>query len=412
MKKYVFFCWLLLSALCVALPAAAAGSGVTVDVLDSYRCDYGVDIPFTRSPRTRDYTFALYLGSPAAGAPEVQANVTVSTDSPVTVHLPLRYDPAGPSTYTLQVTARANASRKGLDRETPVRKTFTTAPSCGCPAGTAGAFYVGDGSEGAPFLVASTEQLGHVGSAAHLQTGSSFLQTGHLDLAGKTVAPIGSLHSHFLGHYSGGGYTVSNLNLQNADANGLFGYLQEATIENLGVVGATVPSGGAGGPITGVAENSTIRRCWTKGCTVFQTTFGGHAGGLVGLLYSSSVVQDCYVQNITATADTDAAGLLGMTGEVGAAVSASGCYVDGMTLSGMSCGATIGCWFAPSGSYPTLYCLDSVSYPLYGRNNQTSGVTGTKVPALTPQYLAGFDFTDVWEMKDGLPRLRVEQSLS
>ena len=408
MKRYAFSCCLLLASLFLALPCAAARDGVTVAVQGGYQCEYGVDIPFTRSARTSDYAFAIYAGD----TPEVQANVTVTTDSPVVVHLPLRYDPAGPSTHTLQVTAHVAAGRQGLDREAALSRTFTTAPTCGCPAGTAGAFYVGHGSEGAPFLVASTDQLQHIGSTAHLQKKSSFLQTGHLDFEGQTVESIGSLYSHFLGHYNGNGYTVSNLNLQNADANGLFGYLQEATIENLGVVGATVPSGGAGGPIAGVAENSTIRRCWTKGCTVSQTTFGGHAGGLVGLLYSSSVVQDCYVQNITATADTDAAGLLGMTGEVGAAVSASNCYVDGMTLSGMSCGATIGCWFAPSGSYPTLYCLDSVSYPLYGRNNQTSGVTGTKVPALTPSYLSGFDFTGVWEMKDGLPRLQVEQPLS
>ncbi|WP_195283720.1 hypothetical protein, partial [Harryflintia acetispora] len=40
--------------------AGAAQSGVTVTVQDGYQADYGVTIPFTRSPRTTDYTFSLY----------------------------------------------------------------------------------------------------------------------------------------------------------------------------------------------------------------------------------------------------------------------------------------------------------------------------------------------------------------
>ncbi|WP_195282842.1 hypothetical protein, partial [Harryflintia acetispora] len=40
--------------------AGAALGGVAVTVQDNYQADYGVTIPFTRSPRTTDYTFSLY----------------------------------------------------------------------------------------------------------------------------------------------------------------------------------------------------------------------------------------------------------------------------------------------------------------------------------------------------------------
>ena len=71
-------------SLALALPAGAAPSslGVTVEVLDGYSCDYGVDIPFTRSARTRDYTFALYAGSTAAGTPTVKAEVAGAGQRP------------------------------------------------------------------------------------------------------------------------------------------------------------------------------------------------------------------------------------------------------------------------------------------------------------------------------------------
>ena len=85
-------------SLTLALPVCAAPSslGVTVAVQDGYSCDYGVDIPFTRSARTQDYTFALYAGSTAAGTPTVKAEVTITPTAQVNVHLPLRHDAAAP----------------------------------------------------------------------------------------------------------------------------------------------------------------------------------------------------------------------------------------------------------------------------------------------------------------------------
>ena len=146
MSKRRVFAAALFLCLLPAVPVRAAGGGVTVTVQDGYSCDYGVDVPFTRSARTGSYTFALYPGEAMSGAPEVTAAVEITAAKQVNVHLPLRYDLAGPSTWTLQVTAHVAPGREAFDREASATGTFTTAPTCGCPAGTAGAYYAGNGA--------------------------------------------------------------------------------------------------------------------------------------------------------------------------------------------------------------------------------------------------------------------------
>ena len=107
-------------AAALALPlASGAGAaqeeGVSVQVRDGYSCAYGIDVPFTRSPRTREYTFTVYPGEAAYGEPEVTADVTIEPAGTSTVHLPLRYDPVAPSSWTLTVAAHVEEQRTGLD---------------------------------------------------------------------------------------------------------------------------------------------------------------------------------------------------------------------------------------------------------------------------------------------------------
>ena len=71
----------------------------------------------------------------------------------------------------------------GLDSAAAKRVTFTTKPTCGCPEGTGGAFYLGDGSAQNPYRVCSPAQLQHLNHEAHLTGGQRFLQTGDLDLS-------------------------------------------------------------------------------------------------------------------------------------------------------------------------------------------------------------------------------------
>ncbi|WP_195283077.1 hypothetical protein [Harryflintia acetispora] len=273
--------------LAAGIPAGAADDGVTVTVRDGYACDYGVNIPFTRSSGTVDYTFSLFEGTYPSGAPEVTAAVEVTPTSQVNVYLPLRYDPAGPSTWTLKVTAHAAPGRAAFDREATAVKSFTTTPTCGCPAGTAGAYYAGDGSVQSPFRVSAREQLDHVEN--HLS--ASFLQVNDID-GGGSFASI----SNFRGTYDGGWHRIRGLNEP------VFAQLTGATVQRLGIEDSTAlfspyreTQGRNSGALASTLDGSIIRDCYALNCSVS----GYQAGGLVGW-FNSSTIERCYALGVEA----------------------------------------------------------------------------------------------------------------
>ena len=301
MKK--FFCMAAVS-LCLLLGLSAAASGVTVEVQGGYSCDYGVDIPFTPSARTSRYTFALYAGGNAVGSPEVTAEVTIASAG--TVHLPLRHNLSGPSTWTLCVTAHPMPGREAFDREAMATKVFTTAPTCGCPAGTAGAFYAGKGIAGSPFLVASSQQLRHI--EAHLS--AHYKQAGHIDCGGANWAPIGHGYRNtaakaFTDVYDGDGYTVSNLNLSGTSmATGLFSTATGATFQNLGLKELSVycnrnssESGDSAALVGATFGGTKIMRCWVEDTSVISAQ--DNSGGLSGFSDGTEIIEDCYTLRLS-----------------------------------------------------------------------------------------------------------------
>ncbi|WP_143533607.1 hypothetical protein, partial [Provencibacterium massiliense] len=133
--------WLLVSCCLAALFPTPAAAAATVQVELGEAGSYGVQIPFTPSPRTERYTFSILED----GAEVFRAGVSASGDRS-DIYLPFAYDPSGLPEYTLRVTGHVLPGREGLDREAGVDTPLAIPPSCGCPAGTAGAFYVGKGT--------------------------------------------------------------------------------------------------------------------------------------------------------------------------------------------------------------------------------------------------------------------------
>ena len=419
----VFLSLCLLCSFPCALPAGAAAfaaAGVTVAVQDGYSCDYGVDIPFTRSPRTQDYTFALYEGPAAAGAPEVTAKVTVTPASQVVIHLPLRYDPAGPDTWTLAVTVHVAPGRAGLDREAAAVKTFETAPSCGCPAGTAGAYYAGDGSAQSPFRVATPGQLQHMN--AHLS--SQFIQTQDIALTG-TFIPIGSAEKAFSGVYDGGGHVISNLNTgpvtgsdRSMTASGLFGETGKVTIQNLGIEDYSV-KGELAAPLIGLCSGpATITRCYTRNGSAMggSSTKGAMPSAMVSYLHASASASlrmtDCYAVGGAVTSYSAAGGLLGF-GQSGtpavftncftilssiSADESSGNYGSG-GIAGVAYSSTFrptNCWFLSGTPAYAVGAYRSVSAA--GPSTTPSGTEGTALGDFNGLQTLGLP-SDVWEIK-------------
>lgn len=100
-----------------------------------------------------------------------------------------------------------------------------------------------------------------------------------IDLGGETWEPIGGSSLYYAGTFDGGGYTIKDFEISNADEGlgyigllyaGLFGYVKGGTIKNLTVSDALLTL------TAGRGESSTI-----------------HAGVIAGYLDESSVVKDC-----------------------------------------------------------------------------------------------------------------------
>ena len=136
-------------------------------------------------------------------------------------------------------------------------------------------------------------------------TGSIFMFDNDIDMSGVTgFEGIGTRTNAFKGTVYGNGHVVNNMTI---DAEfsaymGLFGYINQATIKDLGVVNANVTGESHTGILVGHAENSQISNAYTSGTV---TSNGNQIGGLVGYLKDSTAT------NVYSTADVNGARYVG-----------------------------------------------------------------------------------------------------
>ncbi|MDY0416008.1 MAG: GLUG motif-containing protein [Pseudomonas sp.] len=131
---------------------------------------------------------------------------------------------------------------------------------------------------------------------------------------GKGWNSIGNSASQFKGNFDGTNKTISNLYINDATSDyiGLFGYINSATIKNIGVVNANVSGKDDVGGLVGFAKNSTIESSYTTGAV----SGNGAVGGLVGLnlgLDGDAIIKNSYsTANVTGGSSTG--GLVGKNG--------------------------------------------------------------------------------------------------
>lgn len=122
---------------------------------------------------------------------------------------------------------------------------------------------------------------------------------------GQGFEPIGSRVSNytygFAGTFDGNGYEIKNLYINRFISNvGLFAYLNNATVTNLGITGngsITVyqyVSANGVGAIAGTAYNSTISNCYNTLNVTSENTSTANVGGIVGRLQYNSTIKGCY----------------------------------------------------------------------------------------------------------------------
>ncbi|MBP5277949.1 MAG: hypothetical protein J6Z18_05620, partial [Prevotella sp.] len=119
---------------------------------------------------------------------------------------------------------------------------------------------------------------------------------------GKQYYPVGPT-LYFSGTFDGQGHIICNLNIDKDDPGaetGLFGRLNGATVQNVGIVNATFknPHALRAGVLGACAVSSTIINCFTAGNIAMEECIceyeNRNGGGLIGLITSGTVVSNCY----------------------------------------------------------------------------------------------------------------------
>ena len=151
----------------------------------------------------------------------------------------------------------------------------------------------GTGDPNHPYQISEPYQLNAIGLDSTLWD-KSFILTANIDMSEYLDTQyniIGTTYTYpFTGIFDGNGYVIGNLTystISGVNYVGLFGYLENATIENLGVenVAISTKDSYAGG-LAGSVSGGSIINCYTTG----EVTSEFHTGGLVGIQSGGSIV--------------------------------------------------------------------------------------------------------------------------
>ena len=128
--------------------------------------------------------------------------------------------------------------------------------------------------------------------------------------SGNGFRPIGNSGYHFSGIFDGNGYEIKNLYINYSNYGiGLFGYVNRATITNLGITGnSVINSKGSAttGALVGYAYNSNIFNCYNS-----QKVSGyGTPGGLIGNA-SNCNISNCYNSGTIIASNQPIGGIVG-----------------------------------------------------------------------------------------------------
>ncbi len=197
---------------------------------------------------------------------------------------------------------------------------------------------VGSGTESEPYLIGTADELRSMAYFVNNDNGNygnkHYRMTADIDLgarwttdgdgnvtlnSGKAWTPIGVSEGRdqFSGIFDGGGHSVSGLYINTtAQCQGLFGSVEDAIIENVGISDAYIKSsytyvGGVVGYVQYFDEPgrriAIIRNCYNAG-----TVNGGqYAGGIVGFAAGRINIINCYNTGAVTSEDHGAGGVAG-----------------------------------------------------------------------------------------------------
>ncbi len=159
----------------------------------------------------------------------------------------------------------------------------------------------GNGSEEHPYQIANLNNLYWI-AASSARWGFHFIQTSDIDASetanwfdGSGWNRIGTSTAYFTGTYNGQDHIISGLriNRSGTDDIGLFGYIVEAVIENLGLTFVNVTGRDNVGALVGLAgDGSLVNNCYSTGIIKGRNLVGGLVGQNLSVTMNSYSLAD------------------------------------------------------------------------------------------------------------------------
>jgi len=169
--------------------------------------------------------------------------------------------------------------------------------------GTAPSF--GNGDPDSSYQISTLEHLLWITETPN-KWDKHYIQTANIDAFSTSslndssgFSPIGNNSTQFTGSYDGDGYTINGLTIARSTSRiGLFGYIDGAIIQDLGVTNVNITGWHYVGALVGIVDNingeidgSTISNCYSTGSVLGN---GKYVGGLAGWVRDTSTVSNCY----------------------------------------------------------------------------------------------------------------------
>ena len=157
----------------------------------------------------------------------------------------------------------------------------------------------GEGTDANPYIISNLNDLKYLTENSVLWN-SVFIQTADIDATasigwnnGAGMMSIGNGTIIFTGSYDGKGHIIEGIYMNRPAVNftGLFGYTENAVIQNLGVVDVDITGNNAVGGLVALNQ-SIVRNCFSTG-----KVYGAlNTGGFSGRNDQSSLTENCYTR--------------------------------------------------------------------------------------------------------------------
>ena len=187
-----------------------------------------------------------------------------------------------------------------------------------------GQFAGGSGTEEDPYLISTATHLANLAENVNADTNYSgvyFKLMSDIDLnispynENEGWEPIGNSTYPFQGNFNGNGYTINGLFInRSSDDQGLFGFIKDAVIKNLGLQYVDVTGNVSVGGLVGRVDGSTITYCYSSGNVAGTNNVGGFIGIATSAFPSYNVISNCYSRGTVSRISGTAVGIAGFCG--------------------------------------------------------------------------------------------------